>query len=75
RKGIRHAAFKERMLGILRMLGESEAFAPRNETLASKEQMLYGSLVSAAWEPPINMKPKPNTRFDQPEADQSTVST
>ncbi|MFC2055789.1 hypothetical protein ACFLV7_16065 [Chloroflexota bacterium] len=28
------------MLGILRMLGESFAFAPRNESMASKEQML-----------------------------------
>jgi hypothetical protein len=34
------SACKKRMLGILRMLGESEAFASKNESLASKEQML-----------------------------------
>jgi len=82
-----NAASEVRMLGILRMLGRLTsgerlktrelgfAFAPRNETLASKEQMLKRMLalsplgkgfcpssVSAAWEPPQLREGRGNRR-------------
>ena len=38
--------YKERMLGILRMLGESFAFAPRNESFAFDEGEKYANMAA-----------------------------